>query len=287
MPRIVDNTNKELFVKYIDEHIITNIPNSQECPKLHYLVSKLQTHSHYAYCTNGFRKTCRFGFPHFACKETKNFNKIDFSKHNKGKFYETKRPHNSTMINAYNPIILKHWRANMDLQLVCNAEGAAYYVCNYICKSEPDELRNALGQLIHSVFKNNPSLTKVQRLLKIGYCVLRHRQVSAQEAAYRLGNMKLIHCSRKTVFVNARFVEKRFRLLKPKKDLNALSNDSSDIFVSNIMDYYLCRPPSLDNYSMYRFASYFEKSQRPKTNRGSTHIHIIKYDIWMRKKKTM
>ena len=69
--------------------------------------------------------------------------------------------------------------------VVWNAEGAAYYVCNYICKS---------------VLKNNPSLTKAQRLLKIGCCVLSHEQVSAQAAAYRLGNMRLIHCSRKTVF---------------------------------------------------------------------------------------
>lgn len=45
------------------------------------------------------------------------------------------------MINAFNPVVLRHWRANMDIQLICNAEGAAYYVCSYICKSEPDELK--------------------------------------------------------------------------------------------------------------------------------------------------
>ena len=58
----------------------------------------------------------------------------------KGKFYETKRVSNSVYINSYNQVILKHWRANMDIQLINNAEGAAYYVCHYLCKSEPDEL---------------------------------------------------------------------------------------------------------------------------------------------------
>lgn len=45
------------------------------------------------------------------------------------------------MINSYNPVVLRHWRANMDIQVISNAEGAAYYVCSYICKSEPDELK--------------------------------------------------------------------------------------------------------------------------------------------------
>lgn len=44
------------------------------------------------------------------------------------------------MINSYNPVVLRHWRANMDIQVRSNGEGAAYYVCSYICKSEPDEL---------------------------------------------------------------------------------------------------------------------------------------------------
>lgn len=116
------------------------------------------------------------------------------------------------MINSFNSIILRHWRANMDIQVICNAEGAAYYVCSYICKSEPDELKSALGNLIHQVFKENPNIPRYQRLLKIGLCVLRHRRLSSQEAAYRLSNLNLIyHTSRKYVFVNTMLPEKRFR----------------------------------------------------------------------------
>lgn len=72
----------------------------------------------------------------------------------------------------------------MDIQVICNAEGAAYYVCSYICKSELDEFKSALGNLIHQVFKENPSIPRYQR----GLCVLRHRRLSRQEAAYRLSN---------------------------------------------------------------------------------------------------
>lgn len=54
---------------------------------------------------------------------------------------------------------LKALESYMDIQVICNAEGAAYYVCSYICKSEPDELKSALGNLINQVFKENPSIS--------------------------------------------------------------------------------------------------------------------------------
>lgn len=62
----------------------------------------------------------------------------------------------------------------MDIQIIKNAEGAAYYVCSYLCKSEPDDLKNAPGNLIYSIFKRNPKLSKYQKLLQIGLCVLKH-----------------------------------------------------------------------------------------------------------------
>lgn len=77
---------------------------------------------------------------------------LTFLIENKGMLYETKRNSNECMINSYNPTILRHWRATMDIQVICNSEGAAYYVCSYIRKSEPDKLKSALGNLIHQVF---------------------------------------------------------------------------------------------------------------------------------------
>ena len=55
-------------------------------------------------------------------------------------FYELKRSTSSGYINAYNPTILDHWQANMDIQIVGNAQSAAYYVCAYLCKSEPESI---------------------------------------------------------------------------------------------------------------------------------------------------
>lgn len=60
----------------------------------------------------------------------------------------------------------------MDLQFIQNAGGAAYYVCSYICKSEPDDLKNALGNLIYNILNENPSTPRNVRLMKIGLCMV-------------------------------------------------------------------------------------------------------------------
>ena len=38
----------------------------------------------------------------------------------------------------------------MDIQLVGNADSCAFYICKYICKAEPDELKKTLSALFTS-----------------------------------------------------------------------------------------------------------------------------------------
>lgn len=55
------------------------------------------------------------------------------------------------MVNAYNPCILLHWQANMDIQMVDGPLGIAYYICSYVCKAEPNILKNALAQTLSNM----------------------------------------------------------------------------------------------------------------------------------------
>ena len=48
----------------------------------------------------------------------------------------------------------------MDIQLINNAENVDYYICTYICKHEPDELRTALTRLVTETL---PSLTTLSQ----------------------------------------------------------------------------------------------------------------------------
>lgn len=222
------------------------IPDRSTDSEMHDLVKKLQTHSHTPYCSNNYKSKCRFGFPKQQSTETKIFANIDLSKRKKGKFYVTRRGEQDIMINSYNPVVLRHWRANMDIQVISNGEGAAYYVCSYICKSEPDELKNALGHLIHGIFDSNPSIPRHVRLLKIGLTVLRLRRMSSQEAAYRLSNLNLIHTSRRFMYLNTRQPYKRFKILRSRKEIDELPDNCTNVFETNIHDYYQHRPNNLN-----------------------------------------
>lgn len=207
---------------------------------------------------------------------------------NKGQFYETYMPKNSVFINAYNPQILRHWRANMDIQLISNADGAAYYVCHYLCKSEPYELKCALGNLINTVFRQYPEMTAFQRLWNIGLCVLKNRRVSAQEAAFRLSNLKLLQCSRSVVYLNTRPLDKRFKMLKPLAEIESMNADDTNIFQTNLIDYYTARPNSMESMSLHYFASWYIKCPPPGSQSGKSleRIRISKYNVWVRQHRS-
>jgi hypothetical protein len=100
------------------------------------------------------RRSFRFGFPFSAVETSYCFSHINDT--TRGKMYATKRRTTDAYINAYNPHILFHFKSNMDIQLVNNAEGAAYFVCAYLCKAEPDQLKKELAKLIPHLLQNEP-----------------------------------------------------------------------------------------------------------------------------------
>ncbi|CAC5408744.1 unnamed protein product [Mytilus coruscus] len=161
----------------------------------------------------------------------------------------------------------------MDIQIIGNAESAAYYVCAYLCKSEPEDLKDALSELISNIPEET---TQRQRLLKIGCCVLKTRKLSAQEAAYRLSDLHLISTSRTNLYLNVKPPELRYRLLKPKSDRDKLEDNSTDIFCYNMLDYYRARPLSYENLSFYEFAQWFVKCKKPRqlTQKASIRIQL-------------
>ena len=102
---------------YINKTIFSTIPDDKIDLELKQLVTRLQVHVHTAYCSKNYSSRCRFGFPKLECSKTKVFSNVNFSSKNKGKFYETVRKSSDIMINCYNPVILRHWRANMDIHM--------------------------------------------------------------------------------------------------------------------------------------------------------------------------
>lgn len=69
--------------------------------------------------------------------------------------------------------------------------GIAYYICSYLCKAEPNILKNALEQTLSNMNTANAEPSMRSLLSKIGFCILKHRSLSAQQTSYRIGNLVL------------------------------------------------------------------------------------------------
>ncbi|XP_062599557.1 uncharacterized protein LOC134261102 [Saccostrea cucullata] len=144
--------------------------------------------------------------------------------------------------NQYNPCLLKSWDANLDIQYVLDPFSCIVYIISYISKSERE-----MGMLLKQtkIEAEEGNLSARQTMKKIGSAYLHHREVSAQEAVYRVCNLNMKECSRKVTFIPVG--ENPTRLSKPLHQMNkskemAGDDDEDDIWMTNIVERYENRP---------------------------------------------
>ena len=92
-----------------------------------------------------------------------------------------KRSTGSCFVNNYNPVLLKAWEANLDIQPVHNYFKALTYMTGYSSKSER-EVSESLKQAAKEI--KNQNLNVRDALKKIAYSFISSRQLSVQEAVY-------------------------------------------------------------------------------------------------------
>lgn len=186
-----------------------------------------------------------------------------------------KRCPNEVWTNQYNRCLLKSWDANMDIQFVLDPFSCIAYFVSYISKSERE-----MGMLLKQtkLEAEDGNFDARQTMKKIGSAYLHHREVSAQEAVYRVCNLKMKECSRKVVFVpvgdNPVRLSKPLSVLKkkaPKKVqiIDEEDDDENEVWMTNIVERYMNRPdkPMFHEMCLADFCSRFRvlaKSQVPK-----------------------
>ena len=100
-----------------------------------------------------------------------------------------------------------------------------------------------------------------QQLNKLGSVFLTNREVSAQEAVYRVLSMPLRRCSRSVVFINTDNKESRDALLLPFNQLQKLDDDNEDVYCKNIIDRYAARPKHCEDMCLAQFAASYTYNQ--------------------------
>ena len=136
---------------FIDKYVSCHVPRDGE-DDLKDLVLRLQKHNHTQTCRKNGRNRCRFDYPKRPSDTTRLKRNADVG--NKARFYILKREVGAEMINPYNPDLLKAWRANMDIQVVGNVYGAAKYVCHYMCKDEPEQIKQQIARKLDELPEN-------------------------------------------------------------------------------------------------------------------------------------
>ncbi|XP_061191659.1 uncharacterized protein LOC133199853 [Saccostrea echinata] len=155
--------------------------------------------------------------------------------------------------NQYNPCLLKSWDANMDIQYVLDPFSCIVYIISYISKSER-EMGMLLKQTQIEAAEGN--LSAHDTIKRVGSAYLNHREVSAQEAVYRVCNLKMKESSRKVNFIpvgeNPTRLSKPLAEIKKNQDVKIGENDviaddddedeENSIWMTNIVERYENRP---------------------------------------------
>ena len=155
-------------------------------------------------------------------------------------------------INPYMKDLLDVWKANHDIQYILDAYACAMYIVSYINKSAKG-MSTLMAEACKEARKGNKSLKESVR--HIGNKFLNAVEVSAQEAAYLILQLNMSLKSRKCEFLPTAPLAERTFLMKSKKELEALPENSADIEADNIVKRYARRHEALESYCLADFVS--------------------------------
>ena len=146
----------------------------------------------------------------------------------------------------------------MDIQYITDAYSCVMYIISYISKAERE-----MGVVLENVRKEaaEGNCDAQQAMKKIGGAYFRQREVSAQEAAYRVCGLHLNEASRKVQFVPVG--DNQVRMSLPLNVIKMKANQLNDqnIWMPSLYDKYKARPitPEFDCLCYASFCTAFSQ----------------------------
>ena len=145
-----------------------------------------------------------------------------------------KRDPKDIFCNNFNPNLMYIHGANHDLQICVDMYACAQYICGYITKNE-----DGMSKLLKEVNDDAADISKMDLLNKLAAVLDKHREVSIQEATYRLLGFPMTKSSLKVKYIST--VHPNFRDGLLRGDLKNL-DDGEPIFHNSVHTYYENRP---------------------------------------------
>lgn len=125
-------------------------------------------------------------------------------------------------------------RANHDLQICIDLYAVAQYVCGYLTKNE-----SGISKLLKAIDEESKNLSQMEKLNALASILDKHREVSIQEAIYRLLGLSMTKSSVKVKYLST--IHPNFRDGLLKGNISELE-DTDSIFHTSAHEYYENRP---------------------------------------------
>ena len=180
-----------------------------------------------------------------------------------------KRKPMESRINPYMKDLMGTWKANHDIQFVLDAYACTTYIVSYISKSAKG-MSELMANACKEARKGNKTLRESVR--HIGNKFLNASEVSAQEAAYLILQLRMSDKSRKCEFISTAPQEERTFLLKSKKELTELPDESTDIEADNVIKRYARRPKVLETYCLADYVSKVVSVSKVNISKYTEHL---------------
>ena len=145
-----------------------------------------------------------------------------------------KREVKDIFVNGFNKIIMRLHKANHDLQICIDLYAVAQYVCGYLTKNE-----SGISKLLKAIDEASKNLSQMERLNALASVLDKSREVSIQEAIYRLLGLCMTKSSVKVKYLST--IHPNFRDGLLKGNISEL-DDSESIFHTSAHEYYENRP---------------------------------------------
>ncbi|XP_026102347.1 uncharacterized protein LOC113073807 isoform X1 [Carassius auratus] len=155
-------------------------------------------------------------------------------------------------VNGYNPMLLRAWNANMDIQFILNPYSCIMYMLSYISKAE-HEMSDYLKRVVKDSSHDNLSDRECMKQVMNAYS--KNREVSAQEAVARTCSLKLKSSSRSVIFIPTD--DNAVKMSLPMRYLQTMDDDVENVWMTGLPDKYKARPnrTEFENMCMAEFAS--------------------------------
>lgn len=174
-----------------------------------------------------------------------------------------KRTVSECRINSYSNVLLRCWKANMDIQYILDPYSCVSYIVSYIAKGQRG-LSNLLRDACDEARELDSDVR--QQVRRIGNQFLSSVEIGAQEAAYLTLQLPLRRCTREVVFVDTKRPDDRTSLIKPMNMLKDLPSTSKNIEMDNVLKRYKRRPAVLLDTCYADFASWYDLCKGSKTD---------------------